>query len=169
MEPVEGSPNPRAANAYGQILRWRPEGGDHAAAGFAWDLYVMAGNPVAHAGTPQAGSANVTEGNMFNSPDGMKFDTTGLLWIQTDGNDSNAGDFAGQGNNQMLAGDPVSGQIARFLTGPRDSEVTGITWSADRRTMFVGIQHPGGSFPDGAGLPRSTLIQIRREDGAAIG
>ena len=37
--------NPREANNYGQIVRWRPMGGDHGAEGFAWDLYVMAGNP----------------------------------------------------------------------------------------------------------------------------
>ncbi|MCV2882850.1 PhoX family protein [Actibacterium sp. XHP0104] len=161
-------PNPREANKYGQIVRWRPEGGDHAARGFDWDLYVMAGNPTVH-GDAYGGSANVTPGNMFNSPDGMMFDQKGLLWIQTDGNDSNEGDFAGQGNNQMLVGDPVTGEIARFLTGPNGSEVTGITWSADRRTLFVGIQHPGGTFPDGAGLPRSCIVAVKRKDDAVIG
>ncbi|MHA6344098.1 PhoX family protein [Roseivivax sp. CAU 1761] len=169
----EGMPvnaaNPRAANEYGQILRWFPEGADHAADRFDWDLYVMAGNPLVHDGA-HAGSDNVTEGNLFNSPDGMQFDSTGLLWIQTDGDDSNDGDFAGMGNNQMLAGDPETGRIARFLTGPKGSEVTGLTWSADRATMFVGIQHPDAPFPDGPGaLPRSSVIQIRRSDGAAVG
>lgn len=51
----------------------------------------------------------------------------------------------------MLAGDPVTGEIARFLTGPAGSEVTGLTWSSDHRTMFVGIQHPSAPFPDGKG------------------
>jgi len=32
----------------------------------------------------------------------------------------------GQGNNQMLVGDPVTGQFERFLTGPTGSEVTGL-------------------------------------------
>ena len=59
--------------------------------------------------------------------------------------------------------------IARFLTGPNGSEVTGITWSADRRTLFVGIQHPGGTFPDGAGLPRSCIVAVKRKDDAVIG
>jgi len=163
-----GGPNPREKNGFGQIVRWRPEGGDHAADTFTWDLYVMAGNPGVHTDA-FAGSANVTVGNMFNSPDGMAFDSTGLLWIQTDGEDSNEGDFAGQGNNQMLIGDPVSGQIERFLTGPKDSEVTGLLWSADRKTAFVGIQHPGGSWPDGTGLPRSSVIAVWRTDGALIG
>jgi len=166
-QPV-GGPNPRAENHYGQIVRWRPTNQDHAADTFEWDLYVMAGNPALHSDA-YAGSSNINEGNLFNSPDGMVIDATGLIWIQTDGDDDNEGDFAGHGNNQMLVGDPVTGQIERFLTGPTGCEVTGLCWSADRRTMFVGIQHPGGSWPDGEGLPRSSVIAIKRDDGALVG
>jgi len=165
-----GGPNPRETNEYGQIVRWRPANDDHAADAFEWDLYVMAGNPTVHKGTPYAGSANINEGNLFNSPDGMVIDSTGLIWIQTDGDDSNEGEFAGQGNNQMLAGDPVTGRIERFLTGPKGAEVTGLCWSADKRTMFVGIQHPDAPFPDGEGkLPRSSIIAVRRDDNALVG
>ncbi|TDE38912.1 PhoX family protein [Antarcticimicrobium sediminis] len=163
-----GGPNPRAHNRYGQIVRWRPHGKDYAADTFDWDLYVMAGNPTLY-DDAYGGSANINAGNLFNSPDGMAFDSRGLVWIQTDGKDSNTGDYAGMGNNQMLAGDPVTGEIIRFMTGPKGCEVTGLSWSADRRTMFVGIQHPGGSWPDGAGLPRSSLIAIKREDNGLVG
>ena len=167
---IANAPNPRDINRYGQIVRWRPHNDDHAASTFDWDLYVMAGNPTVHTEGPYAGSANINAGNLFNSPDGMQIDTTGLIWIQTDGDDDNEGDFAGMGNNQMLAGDPVSGEIRRFMTGPNGSEVTGLTWSADRRTMFVGIQHPAAPFPDGEGaLPRSSIIAIKREDNALVG
>ena len=166
---VVSAVNPREANRYGQIVRWRPEGDDHAAETFTWDLYVMAGNPEVGEGL-YAGSENITAGNMFNSPDGMVIDSTGLIWIQTDGDDSNEGEFAGMGNNQMLAGDPVTGEIARFLTGPNGCEVTGLCWSADRRTMFVGIQHPDAPFPDGEGKrPRSSIIAVKRADGALVG
>ncbi|MBW8636953.1 PhoX family phosphatase [Hoeflea sp. WL0058] len=166
--PVAG-PNPREANKYGQIVRWRPSGDDHASETFEWDLYVMAGNPTVHEGD-YAGSANINEGNLFNSPDGMAIDSTGLIWIQTDGDDSDEGDFAGNGNNQMLAGDPVTGRIERFLTGPKGAEVTGLCWSADRRTMFVGVQHPDAPFPDGEGrLPRSSIIAIKRDDNLPVG
>ena len=163
-----GGPNPRTGNNFGQIVRWRPEGGDHGTDSFGWDLYVMAVNPTVHQDA-FAGSPSVNAGNMFNSPDGMMFGATGLLWIQTDGDDSNEGDFAGQGNNQMLIGDPVSGQIERFMTGPNGSEFTGLLWSADRKTAFVGVQHPAGSWPDGTGLPRSAVIAVWRTDGALIG
>ena len=167
---VPNAPNPREVNRYGQIVRWRPHSDDHGASTFDWDLYVMAGNPTVHTDGPYAGSANINAGNLFNSPDGMQIDTTGLIWIQTDGDDDNEGDFAGMGNNQMLAGDPVTGEIRRFLTGPNGCEVTGLTWSADRRTMFVGIQHPGAPFPDGEGsLPRSAIVTVKRDDNALVG
>jgi secreted PhoX family phosphatase len=168
-----GGPNPREGNNYGQIVRLRPSGGDHNAAAFDWDLFVMAGNPTVHKDA-YGGSENVNADNMFNSPDGLAFDSNGMLWIQTDGNYSNAKDFAGQGNNQMLLGDPATGEIRRFLVGPKECEITGITWSPDRRTMFVGVQHPGekgGShWPAGGdSVPRSSVIAIRRNDGGLIG
>ncbi len=168
-----GGPNPREANKYGQIVRWWPSNGDHTTDTFRWDLFVMAGNPTVHQDA-NGGSTNVTEGNMFNSPDGISFDEKGLLWIQTDGNYSNEKDFAGHGNNQMLIGDPSTGEIRRFLVGPKQAEITGIAWSADRKTVFVGVQHPGergeGHWPDGDGkTPRSAIVAVRRNDGAALG
>lgn len=170
-----GGPNPRPANQYGQIVRWMPDNADHTADTFKWDLFVLAGNPGVHGHTDlNAGSRNITEANMFNSPDGISFDDNGFLWIQTDGKYSNEGDFAGQGNNQMLVGDTETGQIERFLVGPKECEVTGVTWSADRRTMFVGIQHPGergdSSWPDGgSAVPKSGVIAVQRDDGGLIG
>ena len=107
---------------------------------------------------------------------GLAFDRSGMLWIQTDGNYSNKKDFEGMGNNQMLIGDPQTGEIRRFMVGPKQCEVTGITFSGDRRTVFVGIQHPGergknGShWPDGGtSVPRSAVIAIRRDDGKIVG
>lgn len=173
-QPV-GGPNPRAQNNYGQIVRWLPHGGDHTNSSFEWDLYLIAGNPVVHKGTAYAGSENITAENMFNSPDGIGFDKAGRLWIQTDGKYSNKGDFEGQGNNQMLCGDPMTGEVRRFLTGPIACEITGLTFSADYKTMFVGVQHPGeggapSHFPAGGNTkPRSTIVAITREDGGVIG
>lgn len=168
-----GGPNPRANNYYGQILRWRPLGGDHAGEDFAWDLFALGGNPAVHEDA-YAGSANINPGNMFNAPDCIAFDRRGRLWILTDGSDSNRGAFAGMGNNQVLCGDPVTGEIRRFMVGPRECEMTGICWSPDFRTLFVGIQHPGaqgdGHFPGGGGsVPRSSIVAVRRDDGGLLG
>ncbi len=170
--------NPREKNVYGQIVRWREAGGDAAATRFQWDLFVLAGNPTVpgHLGTPQAGSANVHADNTFNSPDGLAFDRFGRLWIQTDGNYSNTGHFAHQGNNQMLAADPKTREIRRFLVGPRECEVTGFAFTPDHRTMFVNIQHPGETgrgnshWPDGGqALPRSATVIVTKNDGGVIG
>jgi len=169
-----GGPNPREGNKYGQIVRWMPDGGDHTAEGFDWNIFVLAGNPEVHSDA-NAGSSNVNAGNMFNSPDGIAFDDNGILWIQTDGNYKNKDDFAGQGNNQMLAADTETGEIRRFLVGPLACEVTGLSFSPDRRTMFVGIQHPGekgfdSKWPGGVtDVPRSGVVAVTRDDGAVIG
>ena len=168
-----GGPNPRTRNIYGQIVRWQPDAGDHASTAFSWNFFALAGNPQVH-DDAHAGSKNITPENMFNSPDGLSFDTQGRLWIRTDGKDTDTGDYEGQGNNQMLVGDPMSGEIRRFMVGPRECEVTGLTWSADKKTLFVGIQHPGAKggshFPDGGDAPpRSSIIAIARDDGEVIG
>ena len=86
----------------------------------------------------------------------------------------------------MLAADPTTGEVRRFLTGPKGCEVTGIAMTPDRKTMFVNIQHPGepadelsdptdpnkySNWPDGrsGGRPRSATIAIRKLDGGEIG
>jgi secreted PhoX family phosphatase len=173
-QPV-GGPNPREKNVYGQILRWRESGDDHGAMSFEWDLFLVAGNPAVYAGAAKGGSSNITPQNMFNSPDGLSFDDAGRLWVQTDGDTSNTGDFAGMGNNQMLCADPASGEIRRFMVGPVGCEVTGVSFAPDQRTLFIGIQHPGenggSTFPEHLpnGKPRSSVIAISRDDGAVIG
>jgi hypothetical protein len=96
------------------------------------------------------------------------------LWIQTDGNYSNSGKYTGMGNNQMLLGNTATGEIKRFLVGPNEAEITGMSWSEDRKTMFVGVQHPGengnSTFPGGTGtVPRSSIIAIQAHDGSDMG
>lgn len=155
-------PNPRGPNAFGQIVRWREQGNRNWATRFDWDLFVVAG--------PEDNSARLDgmpldETNIFNSPDGLWFDQNGVLWIQTDG--SQAAPF---GNNQMLAADTNTGEIRRFLTGPRGSEVTGVVTTPDSATMFVNIQHPGGNWPDGGtARPRSSTVIVTRDDGGPVG
>lgn len=167
-------PNPRGNNLYGQVVRWREEGGDHTSLQFDWDLFVLAGNPQVH-DDEHRGSDNITADNMFNSPDGLSFDTQQRLWIQTDGVYTNKGQYKGMGNNQMLVADTTSKEIKRFMVGPKGAEVTGLTWTTDKKTMFVGIQHPGwfgeeSSFPYGGNhLPRSTVIAIKHKHNKVIG
>ncbi|WP_052779764.1 PhoX family protein [Campylobacter jejuni] len=163
--------NPRTKNIYGQILKWMPKN-SHKDDGFTWEIFALSGNPDNQQGLYK-GSNNITSENKFNSPDGLKFDKDGRLWIQTDGSYSNKDEYEGMGNNCMLAANPKTGEIRRFLTGPIACELTGIAFSEDYTTMFVGIQHPGeglkgSTFPYGK-TPRSSVIMIRKLDGGVIG
>jgi hypothetical protein len=197
---VTDDANPRTQNRFGQIIRWREAGNDAAAMRFEWDLFVVAGNPIAYPDRSdlRSGSAAITADNTFNSPDGIGFDADGRLWIQTDGSYSNSGVYAGQGNNQMLCADPVSGEIKRFLVGPSGCEITGLTFTPDGKTMFINVQHPGeasghpnsptppagqsmdqfiaanplafSQWPEASGgRPRSATVIVTKKDGGVIG
>ncbi|MER1966695.1 PhoX family phosphatase [Castellaniella sp. GW247-6E4] len=159
---ADGGANPRDKNIYGQIVRWREDDDSAASPTFKWDLFVLAGNPTLYdEGDARRGSSNVTRENTFNSPDGLGFDPQGRLWIQTDGSYKNNGQYAGQGNNQMLVADPTTGELRRFLTGPKGCEVTGITWTPDQRFVFINIQHPG----EGPELAEAQRNRYRRPPG----
>ena len=180
--------NPRAPNLMGHIVRWREADGDAAATRFEWDVFLQAGEPT-HEDPIKRG--NVRGGVAFAQPDGCHIDARGVLWIQTDSSAQNmaGADWKLIGNNQMLAADPTTGEVRRFLTGPVGCEVTAVLLTPDLRTMFVNIQHPGeaplphpgrndparpkaiSSWPDGeaGGRPRSATIAIRRNDGGIVG
>ncbi len=151
--------NPRANNVWGHIIRWNEAAGDPTASTFTWDIYLLAGNPKKYPDRtdPRSGSSSITTDNMFNSPDGLGFDPSGRLWIQTDGTFSNSGEYDGQGNNQLLVSDVTTGEVKRFMVGPSGCEITGITWSPDGKVVFVNIQHPG----ELASHPRAASINAR--------
>lgn len=165
--------NPRAANATGHIIRWRERA---ETTSFDWDIFLLAGD----VGTATPGSdLKLTAENHMASPDGLAFDKNGLLWIQTDmsGSQQGSGPY---GNNQMLVADSKTRKIKRFLVGPIDCEVTGISWTPDMKTMFVNIQHPGdrstvtkltSTWPanDSTSRPRSATVIVTKNDGGVIG
>jgi hypothetical protein len=181
--PAVDAANPRANNAFGQIIRWQEER-DFDALAFKWNHLVLAGDPA----NERAEAKGNIVGDIYGCPDGIAFDARGLLWIQTDAHATQMykGEFARVGNNQMLACDPRSGQTRRFLTGPTNCEITGATWTPDGRTMFINVQHPGetpsdrsdpaepakfSNWPDykPGGRPRSATVVVRKRDGGVIG
>lgn len=180
--PAPDAANPRANNVMGSIIRWK-EGGDFDATSFRWNHLVLAGDP---ANTRAEARGNI-KGDIFACPDGLAFDARGVLWVQTDAHATQMykGELVNVGNNQMLACDVATGEMRRFLTGPVNCEVTGVTWTPDGTTMFVNIQHPGetpsdrsdpaepskfSKWPNAApGRPRSATVVIRKLDGGVIG
>ena len=178
--PGPDAANPRANNTMGHIIRWK-EDGDFHGTGFRWNHFVLAGDPA----NARAEAQGNVKGDAFGCPDGLWVDGRGVLWVETDMSTSamGKGDLAKLGNNCLLAADPASGEIRRFLTGPAGCELTGATATPDGRTLFVNIQHPGespsersdpdaptkvSSWPNG-GRPRSATVVIRKLDGGVIG
>jgi uncharacterized protein len=51
--------------------------------------------------------------------------------------------------------------------GPLSGELTGVTATRDRRTLFVTIQHPNGQWPNinDESRPRSATLAITKDDG----
>ncbi|WP_322760219.1 PhoX family phosphatase [Frankia sp. Cr2] len=180
--------NPRATNIYGHILRFRETGHDNTATTFSWDIFAFAGDP---AYQPEGQFVPETQ-PLFGSPDGLWVDPDGRLWIETDISNSSQNlasrKYDRIGNNALLAADPSTGEIRRFLTGPRGCEITGLITTPDQETMFVNIQHPGeattawgsptvdnpravSNWPefDPTGRPRAATVVIRKIDGGKIG
>jgi uncharacterized protein len=186
--------NPRPSNATGHIIRWREQGNRAFATKFDWDIFVLAGDAGNSQILPETNGPALDKDNIFASPDGVWIDDNGILWIQTDmsGSQQLGGPF---GENGMLAANPITGEIKRFLSGPFNQETTGVVSTPDGKNLFVNFQHPGdrsgvGSFtsnwPDRGPVyrnpndpepvvssagprPRSATIVITRDDGGVVG
>ena len=152
--------NPRANNKTGHIIELTEHDGDAAATAFRWDLFLLAGDPVAPAASPLAG------------PDNLGFDPSGRLWIVTD-SDSVIG--ANDGCYVCPTAGADRGVPRQILSAPVGAEVCGCQFTPDGTTLFLSIQHPGdGStleapsshWPDGGDAPpRPSVIAVARDDG----
>ena len=194
----------------GHIIRWDERDNKASATRFQWDVFLFAAR--ASADRSKVNLSGLGAGNDFSSPDGLWFARSGLLWIQTDDHaytdvsncmllaaiPGQVGDGATQtitnkdGDKERTlttyVGAPATdATLRRFLVGPVDCEITGLTESPDGRALFVNIQHPGETTSGkdfdignpstwlshwpagGASRPRSATIVITRDDGGTIG
>ncbi|PSR17020.1 phosphatase [filamentous cyanobacterium CCP3] len=197
-------------NVNGHVIRWREAEASHAATGFNWDVYLFGAKASAEADVNLSGLTDENDfsspdGLWFSEA------VPGLLWLQTDDgyytDTTNCMMLAalpgtvGDGTAKMVTNKavPINGDadqqvktymgqpaspaaLSRFLVGPRDCEITGITESPDGRVLFVNIQHPGENsesatdptqftshWPDGGSArPRSATVVITRNDGGRI-
>lgn len=204
-----------AGNPNGHIIRFREQDGLATATGFQWDIFLFGAEDDAG----DANLSQLSEANAFSSPDGLWFSpSTGICWIQTDDgamideshcmmlaalpgevgdggpvtakNRMKVGDEEVEGSQQTFMGALLGdSRLRRFLVGPAGCEITGVTETADGKTLFVNIQHPGerskalgeastfnaqSNWPGVVGYgppgrPRSATIAITREDGGVIG
>ncbi len=197
-------------NVNGHIIRWAETDGHADATRFQWDVFLFAARESAD--RDQVNLSGLSADNDFSSPDGLWFSHSGLLWIETD--DSAYTDTSncmllaaipgavGDGSSRAIqshdgekernivthVGQPATAtSLRRFLVGPVDCEITGLTESPDGRALFVNIQHPGETttgqdfdigkpstylshWPAGGDTrPRSATIVITHDDGGMIG
>lgn len=165
VHPLDGSVyiaftnNVNHGNFYGQIVRLIESGDDAEALNFRFEIYL--------AGGPRAGLA---------SPDNLIFDSQGNLWVSCDiATDSlRRGAYEVFGNNGLFMV-PTRGSDAgtafQFASGPIDSELTGMSFTPDGKTLFLSVQHPGETtqdpqsptshWPTGSGLPKPSVVAIR--------
>ncbi|WP_426364756.1 PhoX family protein [Streptomyces sp. E-08] len=165
--------NPRNLNKHGQILELAEHWDDPSADGFAWRLFLVAGDPndpaTYFAGFPKEKVSPIS------CPDNVAFDPHGNLWISTDGNQLGSHD----GLFGVATRGERRGELKQFLTVPTGAETCG-PLVQDRRVL-VAVQHPGevdgasvekpaSVWPDGPGkIVRPSVVSVWRTDGRDIG
>lgn len=161
---VTDAANPRANNPHGHIIEWTEDGNDATATTFKWEIFLLAGSQ-------KLGAENLKgniNGDEFSSPDGLRVDPQGRLWVQTDASTS-SGTTSVFGNNSMYHVDQTTKRSTRFLVGPDGCEITGLAYTPDLKTFFINIQHPGTGWPVAGQAGRSSTIVVRHKDGKAVG
>ncbi|KQX49575.1 MULTISPECIES: PhoX family protein [unclassified Streptomyces] len=165
--------NPRNLNKHGQILELAEHWDDPSSDGFAWRLFLVAGDPndpaTYFAGFPKEKVSPIS------CPDNVAFDPHGNLWISTDGNQLGSHD----GLFGVATRGERRGELKQFLTVPTGAETCGPIVQ-DRRVL-VAVQHPGeidgasvekpaSVWPDGPGrIVRPSVVAVWRTDGEDIG
>lgn len=204
-QPVDAA-NPRnysdpeggKGNVNGHIIRFKEE--NTASESFEWDIYLFGAEASMDANINLSG---LNDNNDLSSPDGMWFDPRGVLWIQTDdgaytdttncmmlaalpGQVGDGGPATTSSGQATIAGAQVTDEnLRRFLTGPKECEITGVTMTPDYKAIFINVQHPGedsktfdaptSNWPasqsdrsNKTARPRSATVVITRNDGGVI-
>ena len=169
--------NPRPANRFGHVIEITESGDDAGALAFSWEILLLCGDP-ADPSTYYAGfdKAKVSP---ISCPDNLSFDTSGNLWIATDGAPGTwAGVFDPSPNDAIHAvpvEGPNRGEAKQFLSGVTDCEVASLVMADEDRVLFASIQHPGegstlaepsSTWPEGS--PRPAVVAVTKR-GRRIG
>ncbi|NUS06109.1 MAG: PhoX family phosphatase [Nonomuraea sp.] len=165
--------NPRPSNKHGHILEVSERRDDAGETTFAWSLPLVCGDP--NDATTYFAGYDKTKVSPISCPDNVTFDADGNLWISTDGNQL--------GSNDGLFVMPVRGadrgHLRQFLTVPLGAETCGPLVTADQKSVFVAVQHPGeldGASPDNPAShwpdgdqPRPSVAVVWHSRGKKIG
>ncbi|QUM75447.1 PhoX family phosphatase [Moritella sp. 24] len=178
--------NPRLNNSTGHIIRWHESDNPEL---FSWDIFVFG---AAEDAAPEVNISGLAELNQFACPDGVAFDSRGIMWIQTDNSKDGLKTYT---NDQMLAVIPSQlttesgeldtinsgnqAELKRFFVGPNGAEVTGLAFSPAQTDLFLNVQHPANwPYSSDASMetpsnktvrPRAATVIIRKNDGGEVG
>ncbi|RZF49770.1 PhoX family phosphatase [Acinetobacter halotolerans] len=199
-EDLKNNEKVQKGNVNGHIIRFREADDKTTAESFKWDIYLFGAEAAMAANINLSG---LTDQNDFSSPDGMWFDPRGVLWIQTDdgaytdvtncmmlaalpGQVSDGSKATTSNGTETIVGAKVNDEnLRRFLTGPKECEITGVTMTPDYKAIFINVQHPGedsksyaaptSNWPatqtnpnNTTARPRSATVVITRKDGGVI-
>lgn len=186
---VDG-PNPRAGNAWGQVLEISPADGDHAATRGSWDLVVQAGDP-ADPEVKAVWNPATTANGWFACPDNCAIDAEGRLWVTTDqGSSWKKASGTADGVWALETEGELRGTGKMFFRVPVGAEMCGPCFADDTETLFVAVQHvasdgtrdwepfarestyddPATRWPDFDPQlpPRPSVVMVTRQGGGKI-
>lgn len=202
-----------SGNANGHVVRVRETNDSTESLTFTWDVYAFGARATADKTNVNLSNLDDTndfsspDGLWFGLSTNASGQASPLLFVQTDdaaytdvtncmmliGMPGRVGDgttksvtstSGGTATTTTRVGAAPGAKLKRFLVGPKECEVTGITSTADGRTIFVNIQHPGenGDFANitsnwpqsqatgtGTGRPRAATVVITKNDGGVVG
>ena len=175
--------NPRPDNRFGHIIEITPDGGDHGAPTFHWEILVRCGDP-SIAAVGATFNPLTSKDGWLCMPDNSAFDAMGRLWIATDGNGP-ATTGRSDGMWAMETRGAARGTSKLFYRVPIGAEMCGPFFTPDLETLFVAVQHPGESeegaastfekpttrwpaAPNSSNPPRPSVVAITRKGGGKI-
>ncbi|MDC7122545.1 PhoX family phosphatase [Cellulomonas fimi] len=171
-------PNPRVTNRHGHVVELTEAGNDPRSLTFGWSILLLCGDPATTTGTYFAGFPP-EKVSPISCPDNVAFDSSGDLWISTDGQPGTIGYCDGLFKVPLEGRE--RGRVQQFLAVPRGAETCGPVVRDRDEMVYVAVQHPGEDgtwaaqqsyFPDYVapgslsggrwGGPRPSVVQVYR-------
>ena len=172
--------NPRKPNRHGHVIELREDNDDHTSTAFAWDIFLLCGDPaaglltelpslpIAQDQTYFAGYGDASAISKLGAPDNFGFDRRGNLWISTDGQRGPVG--INDGVYAVATTGSERGRARQFMSAPAGAEICSPEFNSNGEALFVGIQHPGeggtltnpvSDWPDRGGKPpRPSVVAV---------
>lgn len=144
---------------HGSILKIKEQGADHLSEHFTAEIFLLGGDEIG-----------------LSCPDNLAFDPQGNLWVTSDisGSKINKSPYTERKNNGLFVvpiTGPQAGRAIQVASAPVGAELTGPCFTADGKTLFLSVQHPGEGTKDptswtshwpkgGNEIPRPSVVAI---------